>query len=321
MHYTVMVTGLDVDSQMAPFLEYGAANEEEAKHLRWEEVDITDECLADYALYVKGREWEDKDLDAAGNVRMKESFTEWLLWWHQFPILTARPDPTVYNKEWGTGYCVRIDGQPDLIIARVFPDQQWDWYVVGGRWNGLLRLKHDHLTLADDNEYGFVNSARKGEIDRSFLVEQRRQLAGMQWDTYHELQASRFEEDYRLAQKENNEKLVNFLESTPMYEYLRDVGIRFDWYHNTPWSLTREEYITDFYHTYPTTTYAILHEGKWRCRDEYYTSDFETKDLDAWREHAKQAHAQSKVKWFAEFQTWWDALPDDTWVTILDYHC
>jgi len=46
-----------------------------------------------------------------------------------------------YGKEWN-GNCWRFDKDHILREYSTYnPDSEWDWYVLGGRWLGLLRLK------------------------------------------------------------------------------------------------------------------------------------------------------------------------------------
>ena len=39
-------------------------------------------------------------------------------------------------KEWG----YLVDEENECLISTYNPDSKWDWYIIGGRWNGYLPL-------------------------------------------------------------------------------------------------------------------------------------------------------------------------------------
>ena len=52
------------------------------------------------------------------------------------------------------------------------PNSKWDWYVLGGRWKGMLKLKHgakgtegEPGVFGNSSRPGWVDQARKGDID------------------------------------------------------------------------------------------------------------------------------------------------------------
>jgi hypothetical protein len=55
------------------------------------------------------------------------------------------------------------------ILSTYNPDSKWDWYDIGGRWNGFLPLKEK-----DDNGNPIcTNMARVDEIDWNYLFENK----------------------------------------------------------------------------------------------------------------------------------------------------
>lgn len=68
-------------------------------------------------------------------------------------------------KEWG----YKID-ENDNLISNYNPDSKWDWYCIGGRWDGYLYLKE---TDSEGNRIG-VNNAYMNEIDWDYMFEQNR---------------------------------------------------------------------------------------------------------------------------------------------------
>jgi len=60
------------------------------------------------------------------------------------PTLMERTDEEIYRDEVDTYNEERIDENGD-IISTYNPDSKWDWYVIGGRWKGMLVLKPGKL--------------------------------------------------------------------------------------------------------------------------------------------------------------------------------
>ena len=68
-------------------------------------------------------------------------------------------------KEWG----YKID-KNDNLVSSYNPDSKWDWYCIGGRWDGYLYLKE---TDSEGNRIE-VNHAYMDEIDWDYMFEQNR---------------------------------------------------------------------------------------------------------------------------------------------------
>lgn len=68
-------------------------------------------------------------------------------------------------KEWG----YKLD-ENDNLISSYNPNSKWDWYCIGGRWDGYLYLKE---TDSEGNRIG-VNHAYMNEIDWDYMFEQNR---------------------------------------------------------------------------------------------------------------------------------------------------
>lgn len=53
----------------------------------------------------------------------------------------AEPDKDGAHKY---GWCRVVDGEVAELIDRTNPNKKWDWWVIGGRWKGLLSVKDDN---------------------------------------------------------------------------------------------------------------------------------------------------------------------------------
>ena len=67
-------------------------------------------------------------------------------------------------KQWG--YPIDED---ENLLSSYNPDSKWDWYSVGGRWDGFLVLKER------DEEGGIIetNEALVGEVDWEYMLEHK----------------------------------------------------------------------------------------------------------------------------------------------------
>lgn len=133
------------------------------------------------------------------------------------------------------------------------PNSKWDWYAIGGRWTGFFKLKEGATgnvgspgLMTDAAEPGWVDSARKKDIDFDAMVEAAGIKAAERWD----------EKMGKLADME--------FAGTPITPEILS---------NTMWMLgasdnsTRAEYIEDCRKN-AIGTFAVLKDGNWFERGE-----------------------------------------------------
>jgi hypothetical protein len=117
------------------------------------------------------------------------------------------------------------------------PDSKWDWFEVGGRWCGYLKLKPGAtgelgLPGAGDNEPRYdADIAKAGDIDWEAMRAYAHKQAAAAWQKYQTTLAS----------------------GEPCNPYV-DYGVRPD--------DTRETYIARHG---SAATYAVLHDGEWHA--------------------------------------------------------
>lgn len=76
-----------------------------------------------------------------------------------------------YANEW---YGQDLDEEGNLL-STYNPNSKWDWWVIGGRWRNLLRLKN-----GDNVDFAFVE-----EIDFDGILEEDRQKRANSWAEAH----------------------------------------------------------------------------------------------------------------------------------------
>lgn len=82
-----------------------------------------------------------------------------------YPSCKDKSDEECY-KYYANGYDTDEDGN---IISTYNPNSKWDWYVIGGRWSGMLKAvgretDENGNTIFTDR---YVNEARISDIDFS----------------------------------------------------------------------------------------------------------------------------------------------------------
>lgn len=139
-HFVGLVFGSDVDNLLAPYDE----NEQVAEHVEFTKEEaiakVKSEHLENFE-YMRDR-LEKGDLDGWE----KEYYSKRV---ELGPFLTA-DEAWEFCKDWG----YEID-EDENLISTYNPESKWDWYEMGGRWSGFLKLKIGDVT----------NQAHFSEID------------------------------------------------------------------------------------------------------------------------------------------------------------
>lgn len=151
-HFTVMVIGENPEKQLAPYQENNMGNCPE-EYLYF--IDKTEELKKD---------WEEISEDEkAGPNNSFESYVE------------------------GNGYKKHPDEERYGFYENL--NAKWDWYVLGGRWTGFLKLKDgaegqvgEAGLMTSSARPGFVDSAIKNDIDFDGMRKSEAEDAGKTWD-------------------------------------------------------------------------------------------------------------------------------------------
>ena len=152
-HFAVLVIGDNVESQLQPYHEYECTG-------------IMDEHVK-FVVTSKTPEQLQEDFE-----KRKESygtFEEYMREYHGYIL---------ENGVWG---------------SYTNPNSKWDWWVVGGRWSGHLKLKEGSKgelgspgVFGTPAEPGYADVARKGDVDWEFMRNKGGNIAAQKWDIIHE---------------------------------------------------------------------------------------------------------------------------------------
>ena len=134
-HFSVMVISDDYETLLAPFDEniemdrYVQYTKEELIAKERKSIQNTKENC--YDKWLADKEGYEKDCTNPRHLIMLEE---------EFPLRLKWTDEECYKSaiEW---YEPDQIGEEGEVYSTYNPDSQWDWYQLGGRWSGLLKLK------------------------------------------------------------------------------------------------------------------------------------------------------------------------------------
>lgn len=267
---------------------------------------------------------------SAGTV---ETFAEFASGYYGGPIVRpedGEPDPKA-NPELKYGW-VRVDeaGEVLEVIDRTNPNKKWDWWVVGGRWSGFLTPKAhaDALPDSDPNapakgRPGLLGSEanpagvdviRKGDVDFDAMRAAARERAAASWDKVHAIigphvDGFRSWDAIREECAGDHDKAREVYHAQPLRQALAAASkdnTDLVWINVEDYLVTREEYIQRASDR-ATVLFGVLKDGQWVERGEmgWFGCVSGEKDRDGWNR---------------DFNAMLDALPDDTWLTVVDCH-
>lgn len=168
-HFSVLVIGPEVEKQLQPFHEFECTgtNDEFVQ-----EIDRTAEAL---------------QLEPEAGETLLATIESWY-GWKAAPFGT-QPDIADAHKY---GYVLLNEaGEPIKCVDRTNPNKRWDWWEVGGRWSGFLKLKegaHGELgrkglmgSCAADGP-GRADVALARDVDFAGMRDEAGKDAGERWD-------------------------------------------------------------------------------------------------------------------------------------------
>lgn len=225
------------------------------------------------------------------------------------------------------GWCrINEAGEVIELIDRTNPNKKWDWYQIGGRWSGFLKLKdgatggmgkRSWTNREDDQRAGWVDSARKGDIDVAGMRDEEGTKAAERWD---QACADRraagvaldtwmpWKECFEAHEKKHDAAREAYWEQPAVKAMRAAVQARGDfvWGDMDDLMTPRDQYIQRA-RDGAIVTFALCHDRRWAQRGE----------MGWW---ACVSGEKDKDDWNAEFSTYFDSLPDDALITVVDCH-
>jgi hypothetical protein len=347
-HFTVLVIGPDHEKQLQPFHEFectGTVDE------FVQDVDETEEKRDEFATDTRTvvalptgevvsaydeRFYRDKTAEERGGVmawpeRVRElppglvpfeqkfeRIEDWAEYnGHALLMHGEQPD---FEEKHKFGY-IQLDeaGQIVKAVRRTNPNKKWDWWQVGGRWSGFLKLKpggsgshgkRSWTNAGEASDDARCDSALKRDVDFDGMRDERGAKAGALWDKAQALTGGQTWEPWdsvRERMKPDYDSARTFYNSQPAVVALRE-GDRdaFLWDLDDALSGSREAFVAAARNR-ALATFAVLHRGEWTERGEMGWWACVSNEMDANR-------------WYQLFNDMLDGLPEDTLLTVVDCH-
>lgn len=293
----------------------------ELNGLEWYQTDWKDG--RGYSVRIKAIPADMKEVEVPTSTI--ESFAEYVEGYYGKKVVPFGQKPD-YAKEHKYGYClVNEQGEIVKVIDRTNPNKKWDWYKVGGRWNGFFKLKpgatgvvgEPGLQRMDDNYKhpgrDRADILRKGDIDIEAMRDEAGAGAAERYDKYVRLTAGcpapfsweEAQEQSKVDGKVDWGKAREIYHAQPAIKALqadRDAC----WWDATDFQCTREEYVQTA-RDGAIATFAVVKDGKW----------YERGEMGWW---ACVSNEKERGEWQKQFSDLFDSLPDDTQLTIVDCH-
>jgi len=198
-----------------------------------------------------------------------------------------------YGDDWNSNCWRKDENDVWKEYSTYNPDSKWDWWVIGGRWRGMLRLKKGKTGIVGESGVfdnppmyeGGVDQAKFGDIDWDLMNSNPDDFEkySRQWELIVEGDEPK---------NDDEKKAVDYNYYKPEY-YTKKYG-------------NKETYIKAMM---LFSTYAVLKDGKW----------FEPGEMGWWG--VSHASKEDKLDFELNFYTkFLKDLPEDALLTVVDCH-
>jgi hypothetical protein len=270
-----------------------------------------------------------------------ETFADFCVDYYGHTIVPFGQEPNFSTGNHKYGYTI-VDENGEVVktIDRTNPDRKWDWYTVGGRWNGFFKLKPHTVgvlgkpglqTMDDDyepptgdrrtaEEADRADVCMKGDIDIEGMRDEASEQANKRYSMYdtatygtpEALSWQAMQVKHQTGMMESDGvPAVDWKTAREEYaEQPRIKALRANketiWFENDEFLCTREEYVQRF-RNQALTLFAVLKDGKWYERGEmgWWGVVHDEKDRNEWNQ---------------KFSELIDELSDNTVLTVVDCH-
>jgi hypothetical protein len=293
-HFAVMVIGDNHKAQLQPFHEFECTGYDDEYV---EDTDITDEVLAHFERFAE--EGKENPLQEA---------LEWHGLENQVVEDSSQLDLSGTHKY---RYAIVQDGQLVKVVERTNPNAKWDWYQVGGRWTGFLKLKPgaegeigEPGLMTPEAKDGWADCARKGDVDWDGMRSEAEKEAAEHYDKMRSLAPDDWTPWETIRdQSESIDKAREVYRAQPQVNAIREEDC---WCNVDSFLEERGRYI-ELAGKSAVATFAILRDGEWIERGE----------MGWW---AIISNDVGKENWMDKAWEIIQSLSDDELITVVDCH-
>lgn len=223
-----------------------------------------------------------------------------------------------------------IPKQPGRFGSYTNPNARWDWWSLGGRWSGTLKVKSGRWgikgkpgLMGAQADRGGVDQCRASDLDYAGMLERDRERVRAAWDAWvgefikraPKLGFGGTPEDAMSqwwpmlanlrATLPDGKWMAEWIEQHPEAVRLRDLCNDSSFWHGVPeGSVSREDAAA---RTRGFSTFAVVKDGQW----------YEKGKMGWW---AAVHDEKEQGAWDAEFAKLMADLPPDTWLSLVDCH-
>lgn len=199
------------------------------------------------------------------------------------------------EEEHKYGYYL-VQNDAVTVIDRTNPNAKWDWYQLGGRWDGLL------ISTSGES----VNQAIKSDVDFDAMYAIESQRAGELWDQVHAVVAGRQIPNWKEIQ-ERHKNIDDARKEWHDHPVNTDMHLANMWVSNIEhFDCPRETYCHN-QAMQCMRCFAVIKDGIWYEKGEMGWWGITTNEKD-------------QTKWNEEFDALLKGLPDDTLLSVYDCH-
>lgn len=276
-HFTVLVIGNNPEQALAPYHEFECTGIDD-RYIR--EIDITEEVR--------------------GDVKEQGSVEESVIYNLGDDSIVSDESELDLADQHKFGYAIIRNGELIKAVRRTNPNAKWDWYCLGGRWDGFFLHKNGMLT----------NSLRKGDIDLAGMLSDKAIEAKRDYEKFAvAVSGHEFPRTWTSVRTEikDIDKAREFYKSQPAIKSIKEAGI------NLLFECAVEHYGDDE-QAYVIrqvncvlSPYAIIHEGNWIAKGEmgWFGLSEDEVTQDQWNEKVSELISK---------------LQDETMLSLYDCH-
>lgn len=294
-HFTVLVAGPktedELEQALLPYHEFECTGIEQYL----QRIDITEEAKESYEKYGSG-----------------ESFEEYIKEDYGYNTYnTIEEAESVSNNDGKNngskyGFVIKNEDGSYMVYRNTNPNKKWDWWVIGGRWSGILLGK-------DGNKY---DQLRKGDVDIETMSNIQIEHDLSNYMTFHteakELFGDMYERNISTFIKwrdVNKTDAREFYHNQPLMSVKKILTTKYPnggwfWFDIEDYLRTEEQVIADAA-AQPKKFFAYLIDGKWYERGNMGWFACISNEDEDWNNTA--------IKLF-------DDISDDTIITVVDCH-
>lgn len=247
----MLVIGEDPEYELAPFHEYECTG-----------------LMDEFVVFVKADEsYDDYEKFKAEHPEYAVEYTTYEIW---------------LEKYWGYKF---VEGEWGRYTN---PNAKWDWYVLGGRWRGMITVKHPRN--GTQGELGVFEALNGADPQDPHQCDQTR-LINIDWDGLKQFQKTEAENAWNRFQE--------LLKKEPNADH--------SWRTNVIAGETKRQYIARMLKEFPLSTYAMVKDRTWYGKGDmgWFGSSTNEVSSEAWDKKVEEM-----VK----------SLPDNTLISIYDLH-